>query len=83
MRRADDVTFESHSEGGRGCVAWSGGGGVSGGEFGGADAFCEAPIHDEDFAVFADHDVVGFDVSVDESLVVGEGECVAGFSEDG
>ena len=83
MGRTDDVTLERHSEGRRRRVPWSGGVGVSGGEFGGADSFCEAPIHDEDFSIFADHDVIGLDVPVDEALVVGEGECVAGFAEDG
>ena len=41
----------------------------------------EAEVHDADLAVFADHDVVGFEVAVNEALLVRGGEAAPGRHE--
>ncbi len=43
------------------------------------DDFGEAPIHDKDFAVFAEHDVGRLEVAMDDALGVGVGDGVTNF----
>ena len=42
----------------------------------------DAPVHDRDFAVLADHDVLRLDVAVDHVAVVGEADGVADLHQD-
>ena len=43
------------------------------------DYFGEAPVHDEDFAVFAEHDVGGLEVAMDDAFGVGVGDGITNF----
>ena len=60
-------------------MGWRGGwGGVTCG-----DIFGEAPVHDEDLAEGADHDIFGFEVTMDHAFGVGVSDGIADLLEDG
>ncbi len=46
------------------------------------DLFGDTPIHDLDFAVFADHDVFGFDIAMDVPVFVGKMDRVQDLYKD-
>ena len=57
-------------------------GGASGVRIAGTQDFCEAPIHHQHFAEWADHDVCGFQVAVQNAARMGECDGVADTQEN-